>query len=776
MEADASENYPSFKDVVKRLNKLSRDDLKDMSSIESVDILTRVHLNQFLKDWLSDDNGLGEYQRNIPPGYPRDDALMLGDLLVYLMVGGDKIPFGSKKGFERPYIDLEGGGKMQIEARYADDLAKMRSKMPEGKSFSDMVGVHAIVLYSLPQRKFHRYNIEQIFKYDPSLADSFFETKQARISPADFETLMNLKNIVERGAIEQFRLAMSTGTQGLKSLASQGSTFGQVLMDAYRVAESAVAYFQKGDFPNAVQQLQTLQTEYKVGAGAFASNINNIFVATISTLMNPIETEKGSHYSFDYKGNQTPVLMSLSTQFVPEKGPSNILNAARGAARVASGPAYAWNSADKNNPAFVDNTNDGLPEKGKSTVAGTNGQKAVMWVESNNKNDNFVAKGFNPFVTTDWGAIFAGAYAYGNVELAARSGTNASKLNEGYKAMFDKGRRPILKFYVHGTLEYGVTNLMPTGILTVALSQDKSRYFGKKFDNKYAMGGYAADLFYESFSADDDLAEEFAKIVGDDTNDGMTDFDPSMLDTDDPNARRRARKRPSKKKPSQGQMIAIDLVPASQIRLSTVVNKADWYKARMKEDETGMLKQLWDEFARGAPDVKRIGRKWFWKGKYYNTRKEANEAKRTMDLTYADKKKGQANMNLIYAKRKDNGQLVPFRLFVPKTLLRRRQNDLLPKKAGYYGAVKYLLEMIEEEFGKIKFKRVQEGQGGYNRETAKGTVSVDRGVHMIFQTEGLDAGPNYSTKAHPSRVKKDGSMVYQAMMPTGTSVELEVTV
>ena len=772
MNPDSPDNYPSFAEVIKRLNKLSREELRDLFGPDSVDVLTRVHLNQFLKDWLSDDNGLGQYQSNIPDGYPRDDALMLGDLLVYLMVGGDRIPFGTSKGFERPYVELEGGGKMQIEARYAEDMAKMYNKMPEGSSFSDMIGVHAMVLYSLPQRKFHRYNIEQIFKHDPSLADSFFETTQTRISPGDFETLTNLKNIVQRGAIEQFRLALSSGTQGLKALAGQGSTFGQVLMDAYRVAESAVSYFEKGDFPNAVEQLTILQDDYQIGAGAFASNMHNIFVATISSVENynkATEGNKGANFS--YKGTPTPVLMSLNTQFVPEKGPKNILNAARGAARAASTAAFKWQ----------DNKFE-TTSGPKSPTGGTNGQKVVPWFKLKNDRKNWdgIDNGY-PVVTTDWGAIFAGAYGYGDTELAAKASPNTEKMNSGYANMFSRGRRPILKFFVHGTMEFGIANLMPTGILTVSLSKDTDAVFGINRDG-VAIGGYTADLFYESFSPEDDLAEEFARFVSDDGGRTGLDFDVGQLDIVEPEARRRSRKRPSKKKPSMGQMIAIDLVPSSQIRLSTVVNKATWYKNKAKEDESGMLTELWNEFARGAPKVEKRrppgGRvkKWFWKGRYYDTKKEATEAYKKSNLTYADKKGGISNMNLIYAKRKDNGELVPFRLFIPKAILRKRGNDLLPKKGGHFKRVRRLLDLIEEEFGKIKFKRVLEGMGGFNRETPRGTVTVDRGVHQVFQAEGLDAGSSYSTKAHPSRVKVDGSMIYQAMTPSGTSVELEVSV
>ena len=754
MNPDSPDNYVRLDDVVKMVNNLSRAELEDLTGSSSVDVITRVHLTQYLKDWLVLDNDLGDYMRNIPEGYPRDEALMLGDLLVFMMLGGDKVPFG--KEYERPYITLADGGVLPIENRWSELLSKMRSKMPEGKSLSDMVGVHAMVLYSLPQKKYHRYNIEKIFKDDPSIVASFFGEENTRMSPGDYETLNNLRSIVQRGAIEQFRLALSKGTPGLAALSGEGS-FGQILMDAFRIAESAVSYFEKGDFSNAVERLKQLQEDYELGQGAFASNLNNMFVATISTLV-PNATPDAQRPSL--KGNPQPVLMSLDTQFTPEKGPTNMNNAARGAAAVANS-LQLW----KNKKFAI------VPgEIKKNPSAGTNGQKVLM--QSEKVSNKMVANG-NALVTTDWCAIFSGAYAYGKNLL--RGGPNTDTMNTGYNAMFADERRPILKFLVHGSFDQGLQNLLPTGILTVSLTKTNVNY-GLQTDNTTAMGGCIVDLLYESFSADDDMAEEIANIAGDDEEE--EEFDMNDMD-----AGRPARKRPSKKKPSMGQMIAIDLVPKTQVQLPTAENKVSWFKNKAKEDESGMLKSLWNEFARGAPALeKRFDqaskrKKWFYKGKFFATKEEAVESykKSASKLTSADKKKGMSNMTMIYAKRKDNGELVPFRMFLPKILVRRRADKLLPKKGGYYDHVKLLLDTIEADFGTINFKRVQEGAGGFDVDKGRKKVSIDRGVHLVFETEGLDAGKTYSTNARPSRMRKDGSIIYQAMVPTGTSIELEVS-
>ena len=463
MSYDDAGNYPSLKDVMKRLNNLSRKEINDMTGYDSVDILTRVQLNQFLKDWLVDDNGLGGYLNNIPEDYPKDDALLMGDLLVFMMLGGDKKPFGDRAGqFERPYIQLDGGGFLPIENRWTELLSGVKKKMPEGKSFSDMIGIHAMILFALPQKKYHRYNLEQAFRDNPDLANVYFSKGTTNLSPADYETLNNLRSIVKRGAIQQFRLALGSGTDGLKALSKTGS-FGTTLMNAYRIAESAVAFFEKGDFQNAVERLQELQSEYRLGAGAFASNINNIFVGTISTLSVLFKAKNKESYEVGLKGKSTPVLMSLDTGFVPEKGPKNMSNAARGAAKVASAPAYAWKSSDKK---FKINN---VPDKRKRITSGTNGQKSVESPFTNSGASDPKAQG-TMFTTTDWAAIFAGAYGYGNNLLTGDP--NIDVVNKGWNAMFEDERRPILKFLVHGSLDKGLQNLLPTGVLTVSLGKD----------------------------------------------------------------------------------------------------------------------------------------------------------------------------------------------------------------------------------------------------------------------------------------------------------------
>ena len=276
--------------------------------------------------------------------------------------------------------------------------------------------------------------------------------------------------------------------------------------------------------------------------------------------------------------------------------------------------------------------------------------------------------------------------------------------------------------------------------------------------------------------------EKDIAVIDSEDEDVSGEFELQDMDL---SARRRASKKPSKKKVSLGQMVGIDLLPSSHVRLSTAVDKADWYKNKAKQDETGLLRELWNDYARGYPIKRqRKGRKpvWVWRGKEYSSEKEA-----IADLkkkgTWADMKKGKANMRMIYAKRKDNNELVPFRLVIPKIILRKRGEDLLPKKGSSKESIELLLKEIENDFGKIVYKRKQPGGGYavYPSQRKKGDknigprTSVDHGMHHLYETKGFEAGSEYSTNAHPSRVKNDGQIIYQAITPTGTSVEMEVS-
>jgi len=240
------------------------------------------------------------------------------------------------------------------------------------------------------------------------------------------------------------------------------------------------------------------------------------------------------------------------------------------------------------------------------------------------------------------------------------------------------------------------------------------------------------------------------------------------------------------------------------------VDKADWVKAKMREDKSGKLKALWNEYAKGDNPkpvfTDGIITAIKWRGKNYKfsqaelkggkntnkTRRKVFPASLVKTMggkgTYADYKGGQANMRMIYAKRIDNGRMVPFRINIPKILLRKRGNKVIPKDGGHKKGVKILLDTIETNFGTIDLDARFETSGGYDtykkdRETGefltdkKGNkilrVPVDRGIHLLYQASGLDTEGAYSTNAYPA-YSRGGKIVYRAMSFDGQPVDMEV--
>lgn len=756
MQFDNPKKYPTLNEVLDILTKLSKKELEELSDYRNVPMLTRVQLIQFLNEWVNDDLGLNSFINNIPSGYPVDKALMMGDLLVFMMLGGDIKEYDRKQ----PTV-LADGTPMPQENRWNSFLGKMIKKMPETKSLKDMVGVHAMVLNMLPQTNYNRYNFTQIFADDPSLIEQVLGEK-IPMTPADFETLNNLRSIVRRGAIEQLKLALSTSTTGLKQMSSSGD-MGSVLLEAFRIAQRAVSFFERGEFGKAVENLQELQDEYDLGTGAFTNNINNVFLGTVSAISDQDMI----------KGSPAPVLLSLDTRFKPD-GIMNMSDAAKAVQRTASRQcfAYSWNNSNKK--LTVNNVKD--PKK---NVSGTSGIKTFQGQTGGRNNNN----PGNIHTTTDWYALVMAAFYGGNNEYTDGVLTEEN-IGNGATRAFENNDRPVLKFLVHGVMSNGIQNLLPIGLLSVSVTKPTGT-LGRN-DNGFPMPRASVDLIYESYSdLDKEIEQNIATVDLATTGDDEAGNLLSDMDMFDGARRRKASKKPSKKKVSTGQMIGVDLLPSSQVRLSTAVDKADWYKNKAKQDETGLLKELWNNYARGYPIKKqRRGRKpvWVWRGKEYSTEKEA-----VADLkkkgTWADMKQGKANMRMIYAKRKDNNELVPFRLVIPKIILRKRGDDLLAKKGGSKESVELLLKEIENDFGKIVYKRKQPG-GGYARyptqrtkgdKNIKPITTVDHGLHHLYEAKGFEAGSAYTTNAHPSRIRNDGKIIYQAMTPTGTSVEMEVS-
>ena len=100
-------------------------------------------------------------------------------------------------------------------------------------------------------------------------------------------------------------------------------------------------------------------------------------------------------------------------------------------------------------------------------------------------------------------------------------------------------------------------------------------------------------------------------------------------------------------------------------------------------------------------------------------------------------KKGKVRMELLLARHKESGSLVPFRLYVPAALFRHDKDTLIPRSgSGDTKGAKQLLSLIEQSFGEIQFHKNM-GKGGLNLTPGKATGAIDEGVAKVFKTGGL---------------------------------------
>lgn len=749
---DPSSRYPRIEDMVGFINKMTATQMRDATEINKIPLHARQSLMVFLRDWRIEDPSHERFIKFIPEGFPQQEALMMGDLLSFAMVEGEE---RKKTGKDR-YI---------VWKRWQDELQPFYKKLPKDLSITDLVGLHCTLLNMLPQKNYSQYTITQLFAEDETMLSSLVGEK-IKISPLEFEALTMLTRMVEKGAIDQFKLAMTKGSTGslIDMARRKGVDIGSMVLDAFKIAQQAAQYFQTGDFKMAVDKMDMLYSNYEVGANSFAEGLDQMFVATMSAI-NSVEDN-----SIKLKGISSPVLMSLDLSFAPQGFPDNTMKRGFGSKpvevsnRVREAASARAKSNESGNKAKrgVYGSNPGL--------SGTYGLRAVGAKNPGNQ---------EPVITTDWYALFAAFVA------------DKGKFDDGqqYDKIFgtSSNNRPILRFVIHGFLEQGMTDLLPKGLLTVAI-QD----MGKKGDTgnasfygfgKSLIPKIEVDLVFQDF--DPEGAQEFKKTIPTIremvSKEVDTDLQSTFEDLDvGVDARRRGRKKSSKKRVTQGQLIAVDLTPSTHVRLSKAVDRADYFKQLNKEDSD--FKMLWNKYGRGNKPIRRKG-KWFWRGKEYASEDSVKKAI-AKEGTYADYKSGMSNMRLIYAPRKDNGNMVPFRLVMPKIMV-RQEGDRLVAKSGSADTkkVKKLLDRLEADFGTLKFKLKPLAVGGYDRyrsfkeagDKQDPVTRVDRGVFKIFQAQGLETGSDrFSTNAHPSGVRPNGNIIYSAMTRSGQPVDMEV--
>jgi len=213
---------------------------------------------------------------------------------------------------------------------------------------------------------------------------------------------------------------------------------------------------------------------------------------------------------------------------------------------------------------------------------------------------------------------------------------------------------------------------------------------------------------------------------------------------------------------------------------------------KMLNKEDADFKYIWNKYRKGNKPRKGRGNhkgKFKWRGKVYEAQKDnpnktgaALKKAIAKEGTYADYKSGMANMRMIYAPRKDNGRMVPFRLVIPKILVRQGEDSLIAKSGSADSAkMKKLLARLKQDFGTLAFKLRPLAVGGFDRyrsfkktgDKQDPVTRIDRGVSLVYQAEGLPTSERFSTKAHPSGTRANGQIIYTAMTKSGQAIDME---
>jgi len=457
--------------MVDAINKMTVSQMRESTDIENIPLPARQSLMVFLRDWRIDDPSHDRFMKFIPKGFPVDEALMMGDLLSFAMVEGEERKKTQKDGFIR-------------WKRWQDELQPFYKKVPNDLSITDLIGLHCTLLNMLPQYNYSQYTITQLFAEDETMLASLVGEK-IKISPHEFEALTMLTKLVERGAIEQFKLAMTKGsnTSLIKLAQQRGMDIGSMILDAFKYAQQAAQFFQTGDFAMAIEKMDQLESNYQIGTSSFAEGLDQMFVATLS-YFTPGVKQTEARKKTSLSGSNEMVLMSLDASFPPQGFPE-AKNQFLGGALASS--SRVRETASRPSLKMVDGGKLEY-QNNAATDGGTFGAKAVRGADG----DSLAS------ITTDWYALFAGFVSSDTVK--AGSIANIAKIVFGN----DGKGKPMLRFVIHGYLQDGMKDLVPKGLLTVALSlvnrdpNALNQELGKKPHN--AVFNLGIDMIYQDFA------------------------------------------------------------------------------------------------------------------------------------------------------------------------------------------------------------------------------------------------------------------------------------
>ncbi len=824
------EDYATLNDMIKRINSLKKNDVKKMADREIVPFSARLSIILFVEDWAEIDPDHEQFLSHVPPGFDKTEALKMGDLLYWSIVGGA----GLKALKNRSRATYQG------HSRWEDYI---KPKMPMGVKITDLVGLHAELLTFLPQNTYNQFTINQLFTDDEKIYDQMFDTF-VQLDPMQHDALQTMGKLVDSGNIEKFRLALMKGSRELLSkLMKEEGAVGHHVLDAFDAARKASQAYRKGDYREALAQLNKLENEYQISPSVFQIGLEDMFTVSLGVVY---PSAQNSANELSVKSDNRVVLATLDQSIAPDDGFDNDT-----IARVKdamNGNAFDYGNSVQN-----------LKSQSRNKKLGSGGRR--LFVSDKSK-----------VISTDWLAFFCALNGTGD-KLP-----DAASMIEG-----SNNWQTTARLIIHGDMSKadGMQDLLPKGLVTVSLTIPEKRgskkdekgssrrkrgsrasvrnnpdghicdkcnkkinkeggghgkvdgkdcaWKGKKvkFDGKLASGrapgtNFASPIKVKEGSAPvvqvDIIVEDYGRLnlgfttkstkkkkkargkvsgkAGTATAEegGYYDADAeaaaaAILEQLDPDRLSGLKTNPpllvnapkGGGRAAMGKTIAIEVTPRSQVKVSSAQEDAKWLKMVVKKypDE---LKSLYDKYARGAPQkYKKIrGGKWKWSNNIYDTKGEMMDAIKKFG-TYKDYKGGTTALRMIKAKRKDNGLFVPWIILIPDAMVRHgdeTSGDLIAKKGSAdHEPTKLLLDLIEGYFGKIKFSK-NLGMGGLrltSPRSKKGTPSAGfRGRQDIPVHEGVKKLFKAEGLKPPSALPDGTSMARPTYYTPSGNIEYQV--
>ena len=745
--------YPDILDIYAMINSLTLEQIKRYSRTSAYDVLSRDLLFHFAEDWGELNRDHSGYLSQVPEGYSKLAASLIGDLLYWMITGVN----------ERSIIKTEEDIRdtlpwSQEISINCPDFAK-RMKSIQGLSIHDLRGLQIRILNNLPINSYNRYTIAQATQDDPELAEQFFP----KTEPLDFDehqTLTTLIALVDEGDIEKFSVALAQSSESKLTGATAAMTF-----EAFEMAKQAVDAYKRGETEQTRMRLSTLVNEYGMNLNTFQSGLKDMFVLTAST-PTPApgggKNQKGAKVAM--KGSPSPLLVSLDTSMSPKGGwPSGDMHAIM---KFANQHSVRFKKVDKGKVRMQGEDRANVKNKG------TLGLRAIT-VRGGDKQSI-------PALTTNWTGIFEAALNGRDY----REEKNVDDLASGIDLEWPNEESISIRFIIHADLSQGIGDdyLVPKARLTVVARQAVNDTF--KAGN-FKLNNYGSDndpfylpvidLFVEDLGRATGIADAFTKAsreaaleAGLDEEEADESLGEILEESLSVSTARRSVKGSQKK--AIGNAIAIDLVPKSQIEMKSITEFHPRMKYLKKVRDKHNLKEMYKHYATGQLPTRAKGGKYRWRGKLYNSKKQVQAAV-SKDGTQVDK--GHQSMSILYARRKDNGNLVPHRIILPKIMVKFSDGRMTANKGSKHSAqVAKLLKQIEADFGKIDFMKNLNDAGG---QSVKGKdkrgkpkeYNYNRGVGKLFKAKGLQ---REGIGLYVSQIALNGVMHYEGRAQGGSRV------